>query len=326
MALAILIVGVAAWGVSTGPAGVGWSDALRIFAAHVGIRSGGTPAQESLVIDLRLPRVLLALLAGATLALAGTVMQAVFGNPLAEPGVTGVSSGAATVAVIMIVSGAGSLWHIQVGAFLGALCAVAIVHAIAGARGGAGATLLLVGIAVNAFLGAVISAVIANAPSSDSAKQALFWLNGDLSGTTWPDVRAAILPMLLGSVVLLAFLRDLNLLLLGDEQAASTGMNVTRIRQVLLACAALVTAGSVAVTGVISFVGLVVPHAVRLVVGNDHRRLVPLSMAFGSVFLAAADVVARNILQPVVLQTGTVTALVGAPVLLYLVTRSRRVR
>lgn len=326
MVLAALIVGVAAVGVSTGPAGVGFVDALRIFAAKIGIGSGGTEAQEALVFDLRLPRVLLALLAGATLALAGTVMQAVFRNPLAEPGVTGVSSGAATVAVIMIVAGIGSPWQVQVGAFIGALGTVFVVQVIAGVRGGAGATLLLVGIAVNAFLGAIISAVIANAPSSDSAKQALFWLNGDLSTTTWPDVRAGAVPMVAGSLVLLACLRDLNLLLLGEEHAGATGMNTKRTRHVLLAFAALVTAGSVAVTGVISFVGLVVPHAIRLVVGNDHRRLVPLAMAFGAVFLASADIAARNVLNPVILQTGTVTALVGAPVLLYLVSRTRSLR
>ena len=206
-------------------------------------------------------------------------------------------------------------------AAVGAVAAVALVQVVAGARGGGGATLLLVGIALNAFLGAVISVAIANAPTSDDAMQAVFWLNGDLTAANWRDVGLAVAPIVIGLAVLLAAVPELNLFLLGDEQAATTGVRTVRTRQVLLALAALVTAAGVAVTGIIAFVGLVVPHLVRLVLGPDHRILLPVSMAVGAIFLALADLVARNLLDPVVLQTGTVTAFIGAPVLLVLVLR-----
>jgi iron complex transport system permease protein len=263
---------------------------------------------------------------GAGLAAAGAVMQAVFRNPLAEPGVTGVSSGAAVGAVAVIVSGAAvaAPWLLPLAAFVGALAAVAVVQLVAGMRGGAGATLLLVGIAVNAFLGAVIAAVIANAPDSDDAQQAMFWLNGDLTSTNWGDVGLAVAPIVVGTLLLATAVPELDLFALGDDHAASSGVRTGRARQSLLAIAALVTAAGVAVTGVISFVGLVVPHLVRLVLGPDHRTLLPVSMGFGAIFLVLADLIARNLFDPVVLQTGTVTAFIGAPVLLVLVARRAR--
>lgn len=280
---------------------------------------------EHLVWSLRLPRVLLAFIVGASLAAAGAVMQSVFRNPLAEPGITGVSSGAACAAVIMIVTGAaGSApWMLPLVAFLGALAAVLFVQVVAGIRGGGGATLLLVGIALNALLGAVISATMANAPTSEDAQAAIFWLNGDLTAANWQDFGIAVLPIVLGSIALLALIPELNLFLLGEEQAASTGIRIGRTRHLLLGLAALVTAAGVSVSGVISFVGLVAPHLVRLVLGPDHRVLLPVSMGVGGVFLVLADLVARNLFEPVVLQTGTVTAFLGAPVLLLLIMRRK---
>jgi iron complex transport system permease protein len=290
-------------------------DALGLSPPHVG--AGPT----SLVWSIRLPRVMLALVVGAGLGAAGLVMQAVFRNPLADPGVTGVSSGAAVVAVLLIVSGLATPVTLPLGAFLGALVAVMAVQVIAGLRGGGGATLLLVGIALNALLGAVISAAIANAPASDDAQAAMFWLNGDLTGATWRDVAIAAVPGILGIAALALAAGELNLFLLGDDQAAATGMRTARTRQILLAIAAVVIAAGVCVTGVISFVGLVVPHLARLLLGPDHRVLLPVSTLTGGIFLVLADVLARNVLEPVILQTGTVTALVGAPVLLLLVCR-----
>ena len=278
-----------------------------------------------LLWSVRLPRIALALLVGAALAAAGTVMQAVFRNPLAEPGVTGVSSGAAVVAVLLIVTGVAQQtpWLLPVGAFAGAFVTVALVQVIAGRRGGSG-TLLLIGIALNAFLGAVIAAVVVNAPAAEDAQQAMFWLNGDLTASTWADVGLAVAPIVLGLAALAVCVPELNMFLLSEESAAAAGVNTTVMRHVLLALAALVTAAGVAVTGVISFVGLVVPHVVRLVLGPDHRTLLPVSTVCGAVFLVLADLVARNLFDPVVLQTGTVTAFLGAPALLYLVIRKAR--
>lgn len=297
-----------------------------LSAISIGPAGGGFWTSETsatLVWNIRLPRVLLAGLVGASLAVAGAVMQAVFRNPLAEPGITGVSSGAAVVAVLLIITGvAGTApWILPLGAFLGALIAVTFVQSVAGVRGGSSATLLLVGIALNAFLGAVISAAIANAPHSEDAQQAMFWLNGDLTAANWDDVSLAVTPILIGTIGMLVLIPELNLFLLGDEHASTTGVRTHWMRQVLLALAALVTAAGVAVTGVISFVGLVVPHLIRLVIGPNHRILLPVSMGFGAVFLILADVVARNLFSPVVLQTGTVTAFLGAPVLLALILR-----
>lgn len=282
------------------------------------------PAHVSLVSTVRLPRVLLAGLTGAALACAGAVMQAVFRNPLAEPGITGVSSGAAATAVLLLITGVATThpWSLPLGAFLGALAAVTLVQLVAGvARPGSAATLLLVGVALNALLGAVISATIANAPDQADVQQAIFWLNGDLTATVWADVRLVVLPVVIGLLILTCFSRELNLMVLSEESAASTGVATTVVRQVVLALAALVTAATVAVTGVISFVGLVVPHLVRLILGPDHRRLMPVSIVSGAIFLIVADLIARNLLSPVILQTGVVTALVGAPVLLALVLR-----
>ena len=321
--------------ISIGPAGTGFSNGIvALLTPLINTLSDDlpalnhllpeiSPATQSLVWSIRLPRVLLAGLVGASLAVAGATMQAVFGNPLAEPGVTGVSSGAAVAAVILIVTGvaAKAPWVLSAGAFIGALLAVIFVQIVAGLNGGSGATLLLVGIALNAFLGAVIAATIANAPHSDDAQQAMFWLNGDLTAANWQDIALAVGPITVGTVILMMLIPELNLLLLGEEQAAATGMRTVWIRQLLLALAALVTAAGVAVTGVISFVGLVVPHLIRLAIGPDHRSLLPISMCLGAVFLILADLVARSLFSPVALQTGTVTAFLGAPALLALILR-----
>ncbi|MBC6761935.1 iron ABC transporter permease [Corynebacterium sp. LK27] len=321
--------------ISIGPAGTGFSNGIvALLTPLINTLSDDlpalnhllpeiSPATQSLVWSIRLPRVLLAGLVGASLAVAGATMQAVFRNPLAEPGVTGVSSGAAVVAVILIVTGvaAKAPWVLSAGAFIGALLAVIFVQIVAGLNGGSGATLLLVGIALNAFLGAVIAATIANAPHSDDAQQAMFWLNGDLTAANWQDIALAVGPITVGTVILMTLIPELNLLLLGEEQAAATGMRTVWIRQLLLALGALVTAAGVAVTGVISFVGLVVPHLIRLAIGPDHRSLLPISMCLGAVFLILADLVARSLFSPVALQTGTVTAFLGAPALLALILR-----
>lgn len=314
---------------SLGPSATGPAETFVILLEPVrpvlealGIApSAPSAAAISLVWSIRLPRVLLALVVGAGLGAAGLVMQAVFRNPLADPGVTGVSSGAAVVAVILIVTGLATPVTLPLGAFLGALAAVLVVQLVAGLRGGAGGTLLLVGIAMNSLLGAVISAAIANAPRNDDAQAAILWLNGDLTGATWSDVAVAALPGILGVLLLLGTAGELNLFLLGEDQAASTGMRTARTRQILLAICAVVIAAGVCVTGVIGFVGLVVPHLARLLLGPDHRVLLPVSVLVGGVFLVLADVVARNVFDPVTLQTGVVTALVGAPVLLALVCR-----
>ena len=323
LALALAICAVA--GVIIGPVPIALSDIGTALTHYVTTGGEHTAGTDALITAVRLPRALIALLVGAGLAVAGAAMQAVFTNPLAEPGITGVSAGAATMAVLMIVTGvaATTTWALPLGAFIGALIAVTIVQGV-GVVSRSTAHLLLVGIALNAFLGACISAAIANAPDAEDARSAMYWLNGDLTGRTMGDVSLAIIPLLIGVAVVLFHARDLNLLGLGDAVASTSGMHVTLTKNIVLAAAALATAAGVAVTGAISFVGLVVPHLLRLAFGGDHRFLLPASALVGGIFLLAADVVARMVFQPVTLQTGTVTALVGAPFLLALVLKTAK--
>ncbi|MFD0663167.1 FecCD family ABC transporter permease [Thermocatellispora tengchongensis] len=282
--------------------------------------------REALVVEqIRLPRVLVAVLVGAALGLAGSVMQALFGNPLAEPGVTGVSAGAAVGAVLAITSGAAGTFVLPAAAFAGALLTVGAVYGIAALSRSRGlATVLLVGIALNALLGAVVSALVANAPDEQSLRGIVFWLQGDLDARTWEHVRLVLLPVLAGVAATVVFSRDLNVMLLGDDAARTSGVDVARTRNVLLVLASLLTGAAVSVSGVIGFVGLVAPHVIRLIAGPDHRLLLPASALLGAVFLVSADTAARMLPAPVTLQTGVVTALAGAPVFLLLVLWSRR--
>ena len=321
--LAAVLLATSFVAVAVGPVTVSLPEVLGALGRLLPGGSGPEGA-DLLVTEVRLPRVLTAALVGGSLSIAGAAMQAVFRNPLAEPGITGVSSGAATVAVLCIVTGVANSWVLPLGAFVGALVATFVVQAIGFRRGGSPATLLLVGMSMNAFLGAVISAVIANATNAEDARSAMFWLNGDLTGRTMSDVGVAIVPLFVGAAGVLFFARELNMFALGETTAQSSGVEVRRVSQLVLAAAALTTAAGVAITGIIAFVGLVVPHLVRLMFRSDHTFLLPASFFLGGTFLVVADTCARMIFNPVVLQTGTVTALVGAPFLLYLVMRRAR--
>lgn len=309
-------------GLCIGPVATPVGEVLRAIGGLLTGAEGS--AADALITKIRLPRVLMSLLVGGALSVAGAAMQAVFRNPLAEPGITGVGAGAATVAVMMIVTGIGSQhsWAMPVGAFVGALVATAVVQAV-GLRSNSTGTLLLVGIALNSFLGAVIAGLIANAPDADDARSAMFWLNGDLTGRTMDDVALTVLPLLVGVVGVVVFARELNMLSLGEATAQSAGVAVRKVSHIVLAFAALATAAGVASTGVIAFVGLVVPHLIRLACGADHRFLLPAAFLLGGIFLTVADLGARMLFDPIVLQTGTITSLIGAPFLLALVLRRK---
>ena len=288
---------------------------------------------QQIVVGVRLPRILMAALVGFALAAAGTVMQGFFRNPMADPSIIGVSSGAAAGAVAFIVfpvALSATLTHPVVGAvdvglsygagvslfaFVGAVIAAFGVYAIATRHGRTPvATLLLAGVAVQTFLGAVISYLQLQA--GESLRRIVAWLMGHLSGAGWSDVgvTAIVVPPLF--VVLLVYARDLNVLLLGEEEARGLGIAVERTKRILLGAAALITAAGVAFAGVIGFVGLIVPHMVRLVVGPDHRVLLPNAALAGGSFLVAADTVARA--GSTELPVGIITAAVGAPFFVYL--------
>ena len=289
-----------------------------------------------IVMYVRLPRILLAAVVGFALAAAGTVMQGFFRNPMADPSIIGVSSGAAVGAVAFIVfpvalsttlalpivgavnvglsHGAG----VSIFAFVGAVTAAFGVYAIATRHGRTPvATLLLAGVAVQTFLGAVISYLQLQA--GESLRQIVAWLMGHLSAASWSDVTVTVLIVPPLFIILLAYARDLNVLLLGEEEAQGLGIEVERTKRILLAASSLITAAGVAFAGVIGFVGLIVPHMLRLVVGPDHRVLLPTAALAGGSFLVAADTLARS--GSAELPVGVVTAAVGAPFFIYLLTK-----
>lgn len=287
----------------------------------------GAEAQTSAIIwSIRLPRTVVAMIVGAALAGVGVALQAVFRNPLADPGVTGVSSGAAVGAVAAITLGmVGSMqWGVPIAAFVGSLVVALILQLVMQVAKVAGThTLILVGVAINAFAGATISMLVANASDDALARGAMFWLAGDLDMRTWDHVWMVLAPVVIGLAILLARPRLLDALLLGEDVAATSGFDVQRSRLTLLLVTSLVTGAAVSVSGVIGFVGLVVPHAVRLVLGGRHARLLPVSIVCGALFLVLADTLARTAFGAAVVQTGVVSAFIGAPVFLALLLSRR---
>lgn len=300
--------------------------AARDVVASLGIGRAADETARTIVLQIRLPRIILAVVVGAGLASAGTVFQGLFRNPMADPYIIGVSAGAALGATIAIVSGvsfayAGLSAPTLLG-FAGALSVTLLVYRLAWARGDVAVEqLLLAGVAVGAFLGAIISAL--QLFGGESLQQVIFWLMGGFSGRTWDHVLLAAPYVGAGYLAARLLARDLNLLVMGDETARSLGVPVTRSRGVLIAAGSLMAAAAVAVSGLIGFVGLVVPHLMRLLTGPDHRRLLPAAALAGGVILLAADTIARTIVAPAEIPVGIVTAALGAPFFLYLLRRYR---
>ncbi|WP_339160675.1 iron ABC transporter permease [Siminovitchia sp. FSL H7-0308] len=314
---------------SIGPVPIPFQQTIAIMLDALHIEQGLDYIERDaiVVMDIRLPRVIVGALVGGALGTAGAIMQGLFRNPLVEPGYIGVSSGAALAAVMVLFFGLVkySLWILPGAAFLGALISMGIVLAVwEMSRKTSVSTLLLVGLGLNLFVSAVISVFVASAPSEQELRSIVFWLQGGLEGRTWQHVQL-ISPFILAAIVGVCFFaRELNMMLLGDDQAKSTGVNVRRTRYILLGLSALMTGTGVAVSGTIGFVGLVVPHVIRLLFGADHRFLLPASALGGAAFLVLADTVSRMAFERVHLQVGVVCALIGAPIFLMLVLRSKR--
>lgn len=322
--LGVLLAASVIAAVTIGPAGLSPVDVLASVAAHLGIGEPTlTPLRDGIVWELRMPRVLTAAAVGAGLALCGAVMQALTRNPLADPYLLGLSSGASVGAVVVIVLGAGLL--LPFAAFAGALAALAATLALANAAGAlTPIRTVLAGLAVSSVFGAVTSLVIFWSATGDSYREILNWLLGSLAGTDWWSVAIAGGAVLLIGVPLLASAPTLDAFAFGDSAAAALGVHVGRSRALLLTATALLTGALVAVSGSIGFVGLILPHAVRLLVGSRHRALLPLSALAGAVFLVWADTGARTLFDPRELPVGILTALIGGPVFAVLMLRSRR--
>jgi iron complex transport system permease protein len=301
-----------------GPAHLSPVHALRALAGR------GDPAAIAIVRDLRVPRVLLAFAVGGSLAVTGAALQALVRNPLADPYLLGLSGGAGLGAVTAIALRLGGAWALPASAFIGALLAVALVYQLALVTGAGtvldARVLLLAGVVVGAFAASLMGAIMAVSPAAE-LRNALLWLLGGFAAASWRAVAVfgayAVVPL---AVIYLAA-RSLDLLTLGEEPAQYLGADVERMKRVVYLAASLLTAAAVAGSGIIGFVGLVVPHAIRLAWGHLHRTLLPAGFLLGGTLLVAADAVARTVFAPVELPVGVVTALLGVPVFVLLIRR-----
>lgn len=309
-----------------GPAEISPAEVWTAVAHHLGLvpESPVSRLRDAIVWELRLPRVLAALGVGAGLALAGTVMQVLTRNPLADPYLLGLSSGAALGAVLFLLAGAALL--MPIGAFLGSLGALALALLVARLLGGATPSrAILAGISIAALASALTSLLIFWSATGDSYREILSWLMGSLSGTSWFDAALVAVALLVCAPPILASGRGLDAFAFGESAAASLGIDVARLRWLLLGATALLTGVMVAISGAIGFVGLVVPHAVRLAVGSRHRVLLPMVMLVGAIFMLWTDTAARSLFDPRELPVGIVTALIGAPAFLLILLRYRQV-
>lgn len=284
-----------------------------IFSALI---NGDNKMVSTIVLEMRLPRNVLAVLVGANLAISGCLLQSVMKNPLADPGITGVSSGASVFAIIILLLLPQYTGILPIVAFVGGAIACIVVYLMAWKNGLKAIRVVLAGVAVNAILGGFIS--LLTTLYSDRIQGALLWLNGSLASKTWADVKLVGMYSVIGLSLSFLCIRGANVLNLSDESATNLGYNVNKTRVLLSAVAVFLAATSTAVVGIISFVGLIVPHISRMVIGSDHKYTIPFSMVLGGIVLLVADTVARTILGSLELPVGVVMSIVGGPFFLYL--------
>jgi iron complex transport system permease protein len=303
-------------GVAVGPAD------LSPLAVWNGLLGDGEAATVAIVRDLRLPRALLAFLVGGSLAVTGAALQALVRNPLADPYLLGLSGGAGLGAVLAVVSHLGGVWSVPLAALAGALIAIALVYRLALVSGSVldARVLLLSGVVVGAFAASLMGAIISLSPAPE-VRNALLWLLGGFDAASWRTLGVFAAYAVVPVAIIYRLNRPLDLLSLGEEPAAFLGADVERLKRTLYVAASLLTAAAVSVSGIIGFVGLVVPHAIRLVWGHLHRSLLPAAFLLGGVLLVVADAVARTAFAPLTLPVGVVTALIGVPVFVVLVRR-----
>lgn len=330
-ALVGLLVASVTLAVMIGPVSIPAARVWEIALHHIvglGASADWTVAQDQIVWQIRFPRVLLGGVVGAGLAVVGTVLQALVRNPLADPFILGGSSGASVGAVLVILFGLSvfGVYSLSVAAFLGALGAFILVFAFA--RQSSGRTspvrLILAGVAISHALSGVTSFLIFRAEDSNQIRSVLFWMLGSLGAAKWDYLTVPALALVAGTVFLVLQARPLNALLVGEETAMILGVDTNRFRKQLLALTALLTGVMVAVSGSIGFVGLIMPHIVRLLVGSDHRCVLPVTVLLGAIFLVWVDVLARVAVAPEELPVGVVTSFLGAPFFLWLMRRKAR--
>jgi len=330
-ALILMLIAIPA-ALTLGSTDIPWQSSVRILGSRVmpfWISIRDLPRTDAVIVwMIRVPRIIIAGTIGAGLALAGTLMQGLFRNPLAESNIVGVSGGAVLGAVLVITSGltAKSVFILPIASFGGALLALAVVYAIA-TRGGVTpmSTLLLTGVAIAALLGAASSLVLSmNVVNFNVLEQITFWMMGGLDNRSWTHVWLSVPFMILAGLVSWSYATDLDLLMQGEETAAALGVDVETTKRMIMLTAALLTGTAVAVAGAVGFVGLIVPHIARKFVGPAHRILLPASALAGASFLVICDLLARTVIRPQEIRLGIVTAAFGAPFFLVLLVRKFR--
>jgi len=322
--MSILLLIIILFSISWGQISVPWCDVVSIIGYNLHIPGyeelNLSPEQQAVIWHIRLPRVLVGVLVGAALGVSGAVLQGIFGNSLADPGIIGVSSGATLGAVICIALGLSttSLFIMPIFALVGSLVAVLLTAFLSMDKGKISVmVLLLSGVAVSMLMGALTSGIL-TMMNENRLREFLFWMVGGLDYRRWEHVYLAVGPILIGIILLCLLARHLNVLVLGDQEAKSVGASVATLRLLLLLITTITTATAVCVSGTIGFVGLIVPHIMRLMVGPDHRLLLPASALAGGLFLVTCDTLGRMMMPPMEIRVGIMTALVGAPYFLYL--------
>lgn len=317
--------------VMLGPVSIKPSAVWKIAFSHLPwiksfIHENWSKAQLHIIWDIRVPRVLLAAVVGAGLSVIGVIIQALVRNSLADPYILGVSSGASVAATLVILFGAFQVlgaYALSISAFLGSLLAMLIVYFLAQVKGRIDSNrLLLSGIAVSMVLSAITSFIVMMAPNKEGIRSALFWMMGSFAGAKWSYLSIPTVVVIIGVIYFMLQYRSLNVLLMGEEAASTLGVNTDQFSKILIVIASLLTGVVVSVSGAIGFVGLMIPHIVRLLVGSDHRRVLPISALVGAVFLVWSDVFARMVLAPEEIPVGIVTSLCGGPFFIWMLRKS----
>lgn len=312
----VLLLGVMVTALAIGAVPIPLREVLRLFLFS------GDADTVRIIYTLRLPRVICASLAGADLALSGCILQGILRNPLADPGIIGISAGAGLAAMLLMLTAPTWTAFVPMAAFVGGIAAAVIVFALSWHRGIQPLRLVLAGVAVAAFFGGGMTAL--SVFFSDKIQGTVAWMAGGFAGSSWEYVRMILPYSLIGIGGTFCCFRQLNALQLGDEVAKTLGVHAARTRTILIIFAALLAAAAVSVAGLLGFVGLIIPHVMRLIVGSDFETLLPASAIFGAVLVVAADIAARTVLSPMEIPVGIFMSLVGAPFFLYLLQRRMR--
>lgn len=322
--LVIPLIGLFFLSFTIGRYPIGPLEVIYVILAKFGIGGTVSPLMDTIIFQVRLPRIIAAMLVGACLSIAGASFQGLFRNPLVAPDKLGVSAGASFGAAIAILSSFGFLF-IQGLAFLGGLLAVAITYFLNKTfKGTSMLTLILCGIAIESFFGAMVSLTKYVADPYEQLPTIVFWLMGSLSSVTLQQVAIVAIPMTLGITLLLAVRWRINVLSMGDEEAQTMGIDIRKIRGIIIVASTLITAASVSICGIIGWIGLIIPHVARMIVGPDHKILLPASIILGAFFLLLIDNISRTI-TAVEIPLGILTALIGVPFFIYLLKRSKEV-